>query len=71
MLVVSLRIGELRQVIPDSLAFYWDIVTRETPAEGARLEQVVVPARLRCGAARTSGTGSRCSAARVRRRGWR
>ena len=48
-LAVSLRIGHLRQVIPDSLAFYWDIVSRDTPAQGARLEQVVVPARLRCG----------------------
>ena len=44
-----LRVGELRQVIPDSLAFYFGIVvTRETPAEGARLEQVVVPVRMRC-----------------------
>ena len=48
LLVVNLRVGELRQVIPDSLAFYWDVVTRETPAEGARLEQVVVPVRMRC-----------------------
>ena len=47
-LVVSLRVGHLRQVIPDSLAFYWDIVSRDTPAEGARLDLVVVPARLRC-----------------------
>jgi hydrogenase nickel incorporation protein HypA/HybF len=48
LLVITLRVGELRQVIPDSLAFYWDVVTRETPAEGARLEQVVVPVRMRC-----------------------
>src|SRR5215208_1487325 len=48
-LVVSLRVGHLRQVIPDSLAFYWEIVTRDTPAEGARLDLEVVPARLRCG----------------------
>ncbi len=47
-LVVNLRVGELRQVIPDSLAFYWDIVSRDTLAEGARLEQVVVPVRMRC-----------------------
>ena len=47
-LVVSLRVGHLRQVIPDSLAFYWDIVSRDTPAEGARLDLLVVPARLRC-----------------------
>jgi hydrogenase nickel incorporation protein HypA/HybF len=48
LLVVTLRVGELRQVIPDSLAFYWGVVTRETAVEGARLEQVVVPVRMRC-----------------------
>ncbi len=48
-LAVTLRIGHLRQVIPDSLAFYFEMVARDTLAEGARLEQVIVPARLRCG----------------------
>jgi hydrogenase nickel incorporation protein HypA/HybF len=47
-LVVNLRVGTFRQVVPDSLAFYWDIVSRDTLAAGARLEQVVVPARMRC-----------------------
>jgi hydrogenase nickel incorporation protein HypA/HybF len=47
-LVVSLRIGHLRQVVPDSLAFYFEMVTRDTLAEGARLEYEIVPARLRC-----------------------
>jgi hydrogenase nickel incorporation protein HypA/HybF len=47
-LVVNLRVGRLRQVIPDSLAFYFDIVSRDTLVEGARLEQVVVPVRMRC-----------------------
>jgi hydrogenase nickel incorporation protein HypA/HybF len=46
--VVSLRIGHLRQVVPDSLAFYFELVSRETLCEGARLEQEIVPARLRC-----------------------
>jgi hydrogenase nickel incorporation protein HypA/HybF len=46
--VVSLRIGHLRQVVPDSLAFYFELVSRETLCEGARLEQEVVAARLRC-----------------------
>ena len=46
--VVSLRIGHLRQVVPESLAFYFELVTRGTRCEGARLEQVLVPARLRC-----------------------
>jgi hydrogenase nickel incorporation protein HypA/HybF len=49
-LVVTLRVGEMRQVIPDSLAFYWDIVARDSLAEGARLEQIVVRTRMRCGA---------------------
>jgi hydrogenase nickel incorporation protein HypA/HybF len=47
--VVTVRIGHLRQVVPDSLAFYFELVTRETVCEGARLEQVLVPALLRCG----------------------
>jgi hydrogenase nickel incorporation protein HypA/HybF len=34
--------------VPDSLAFYFELVSRETLCEGARLEQEVVPARLRC-----------------------
>jgi hydrogenase nickel incorporation protein HypA/HybF len=45
---VTLRVGHLRQVVPDSLAFYFELVSRETLCEGARLEQELVPARLRC-----------------------
>ena len=46
--VVSLKIGQLRQVIPDSLEFYFDFVSRGTVCEGARLEYELVPAVLRC-----------------------
>ena len=45
---VKLRVGHLRQVVPDSLAFYWDIVTRDGVCEGSLLEQEVIPARLAC-----------------------
>ena len=45
---VHLRVGALRQVVPDSLAFYFEICSRETVCEGARLEQEIVAARLRC-----------------------
>jgi hydrogenase nickel incorporation protein HypA/HybF len=45
---VHVRLGHLRQVVPSSLAFYWELVARETVCEGARLEQEVVPAVLRC-----------------------
>jgi hydrogenase nickel incorporation protein HypA/HybF len=46
--VVSLRLGVLRQVVPDALAFAFELVSRETVCEGARLEWEVVPLRLRC-----------------------
>ena len=46
--VVSLRVGHLRQVVPDTLDFYFGFVARDTVCEGARLEQELVPARLRC-----------------------
>ena len=46
--VVRLRVGALRQVVPDSLDFYFGIVSRDTVCEGARLEQELMEARLRC-----------------------
>jgi hydrogenase nickel incorporation protein HypA/HybF len=46
--VVSLRIGALRQVVPDTLEFYFEFVSKGTVCEGARLEQELIPARLRC-----------------------
>jgi hydrogenase nickel incorporation protein HypA/HybF len=47
---VYLRVGHLRQVVPASLAFYFEHVARGTVCEGARLEQELVPAVLRCDA---------------------
>ncbi len=47
---VQLRVGHLRQVVPDSLAFYFEQVAVGTLCEGARLEQEVVPAALACAA---------------------
>jgi len=45
---VKLRVGYLRQVVPDSLAFYWDIVTRDGPCEDSVLELEPIAARLEC-----------------------
>jgi hydrogenase nickel incorporation protein HypA/HybF len=50
--VVTMRIGALRQVVPDTLDFYFGFVSKGTVCEGARLEQELVPARLECGACR-------------------
>jgi hydrogenase nickel incorporation protein HypA/HybF len=46
--LVSVRVGRLRQVVPDSLRFYFEIVARDTPCEGAQLELTEVELRLRC-----------------------
>jgi hydrogenase nickel incorporation protein HypA/HybF len=45
---VYLRVGALRQVGPDTLGFYFEFVARGTVCEGARLEQEIIDARLRC-----------------------
>jgi hydrogenase nickel incorporation protein HypA/HybF len=45
---VDVRAGKLRQVVPESLAFYFEIVARGTVCAEARLELEVVPAVLRC-----------------------
>jgi hydrogenase nickel incorporation protein HypA/HybF len=36
--VVHVRLGSLRQAVPRSLAFYFEIVARDTDCEGAVLE---------------------------------
>lgn len=46
--VVAMRVGALRQVVPDSLRFYWEIVTRETVCEHSRLEVTEIETRMRC-----------------------
>jgi hydrogenase nickel incorporation protein HypA/HybF len=45
---VDVRVGRLRQVVPDSLAFYFEIVARDTLCDGAHLEIEQIAARLRC-----------------------
>jgi hydrogenase nickel incorporation protein HypA/HybF len=45
---VHLRVGHLRQVVPESLSFYFAHVARGTVCEDARLSLEVVPAQLRC-----------------------
>ena len=45
---VTVRIGHLRQVVPDALMFSWDLVTEFTHAQGATLHIESVPAIVRC-----------------------
>jgi hydrogenase nickel incorporation protein HypA/HybF len=46
--VVELRVGRLRQVVPDTLEFYFQFVARDSVCEGAHLRQEVIPAWLHC-----------------------
>jgi hydrogenase nickel incorporation protein HypA/HybF len=45
---VEMRIGTLRQVVPESLDFYFGICSRDTVCQGATLEQQIIQAQLRC-----------------------
>jgi hydrogenase nickel incorporation protein HypA/HybF len=47
---VELEVGRLRQVVPDALAFSFELVARGTAAEGAELAIEEVPVRVECGA---------------------
>ena len=45
---VAVRTGAMRQVVGDSLEFYFDIVARDTCCEGAELQLTEVATALRC-----------------------
>jgi hydrogenase nickel incorporation protein HypA/HybF len=47
---VDVRVGWLRQVVPDSLRFAFELVSEGTVLEGAELAIEEVPARVRCNA---------------------
>ncbi len=46
--VVNLRVGKLRQVIPDTLEFYFAFVARDSICEGAELRTDIIDAALHC-----------------------
>jgi hydrogenase nickel incorporation protein HypA/HybF len=46
--VIHLRVGQLRQVVPDTLEYCWSLVSKETALDGSALDLDVVPVTLRC-----------------------
>lgn len=47
---VEVRIGHLRQVVPDALTFSWELSVAGTDLDGCDLAVEHVPATVRCGA---------------------
>ena len=47
-LAVNLTIGELTGFVDESIQFYFDFLTRETMAEGAKLQFERIAARVQC-----------------------
>lgn len=45
---VTLRIGDMRQVIPETMRFAFRTAVKGTPLDGAELEIVPVPIVIRC-----------------------
>jgi hydrogenase nickel incorporation protein HypA/HybF len=45
---INVRIGQLRQVVPDTLVYCWELVSADTPLAGSRISVEPVPARVRC-----------------------
>jgi hydrogenase nickel incorporation protein HypA/HybF len=46
--VIHLEIGQLRQVVPDSLTFCWEMLTSSTALDGSVLDVERIAARLQC-----------------------
>ena len=46
--VIHLQVGRLRQVVPDTLAYCWTLVSDQTELAGSELEVDLVPVTLVC-----------------------
>lgn len=45
---LNIVVGRLSSIVDDSVQFYWDIISKDTPAEGARLHFRRIPIELEC-----------------------
>ena len=52
---VRVVVGAMRQIVPETLAFAYEVLTKETPLAGTELEIVPVPVKARCRACDWTG----------------
>lgn len=45
---IHLRIGQLRQVVPDTLSYCWQLVSADSELDGSVLDVETVQARIAC-----------------------
>jgi len=45
---IHIEIGELSSYVDESVQFYWDIISKETAAEGAKLNFKRIPFSMHC-----------------------
>jgi hydrogenase nickel incorporation protein HypA/HybF len=45
---INLVIGDLSSIVGDSVKFYWDMLSKDTIAEGAELHFIRIKTRFRC-----------------------
>ena len=53
---VNLKVGKLSAIVPDSLKFCFEAVSKDTALEGARLHITEIPVRAVCNACRNEWT---------------
>jgi hydrogenase nickel incorporation protein HypA/HybF len=46
--IIHLRVGQLTAVIPEHLHFMWEMVVKDSPFEGVKLDIEEVSVRVRC-----------------------
>ena len=46
--VINVRIGQLRQIVPDTLVYCWGLVSADTTLDGSQISVESVPARIQC-----------------------
>lgn len=53
---VHVRIGQLRQIVPETLAYCWSLTSSDTPLANTALEVESIPGALRCATCDTTQT---------------